>query len=619
LQLFKSDQKIMTTNATETAGAAMRRLFLKNGVLLLLALFVIPVLTLWFSLYVLEQEGAQIFQGASALQIEREDGAAVAIASLSDICALPAQFGEIREQVCPSFGEIWQFDRARVLALWTLIGGAVFLGLIALLGWLAFINRRLRLTSFIVGRWLMMCAGAATTIIQGGLSVWLSFWLTGYFGHSYYPKLILVVGLFVLVGISLIVREIFRKPELNEAIDGELVDEAAAPRLWSRIRQMAGELHTAPPRYLIAGIDTNFFVTEAPLSVQGQRLEGRKLFVSIPLLRQLEPSEADAVLAHELAHFAGGDTQDSAQLGPRLMQYDLYLNNIRNAGVAFLVWPFMDFYRLIFELALARDSRTREHQADSTAAKLVSAEAIARSLVKIGAYATYRSRTESELFDQHSKLDENLGIATRIAQGLHPWANSPAFTAAMTDAHIPHPFDSHPPLDERMRGVSCVIAPENFAQVVTTVPAATWADEIQDAEAVEARLWSGYEKEFAQAHEESLAYRYDPTKEGERELVLKYFPPQQFKVKKGTIEINCEAIVTPEGEAIAYDAIKGMSFQDPNVGSNYLQVTLHEKSTLGHKKVKISFAGLEDESQFQSVLQNYWSRHGAMRAFMAGQ
>jgi hypothetical protein len=290
------------------------------------------------------------------------------------------------------------------------------------------------------------------------------------------------------------------------------------------------------------------------------------------------------------------------------------VSNIREAGIAWLVWPFMDFYRLVFELALARDSRTREHRADSTAAKLVSAEAIARSLVKIGAYAAYRSRTESELFEQRDKLDENLGIAARIAQGLRPWATSPAFTEEMTDAHIPHPFDSHPPLDERMRGVACVIPPENFAALVTVTPTATWAEEIQDAEALEARLWSGYEKEFARAHEINLAYRYDPTKADERELVLKYFPPEQFKTKKGNIEINCEAIVPPNGEAIVYDAIKEMSFQQPSFRSNYLQVTLHEKGTLTHKKVKISLAGLENEVFFQMILQRYWSRHDAMRA-----
>ena len=602
----------MTADAS--VPPALRGIFLKNGVLVLLALFVIPALTLWFSLHVLQQESAQIFLGRESVRLEHPGGATTIVFSLSDICALPAQFGEIREQGCPRYSGVWQFDRARVVALWTLIGGAVFLAVIALLGRLAFVNRRLRLTSFTIGRRIMTLAATATVILQGAMGVWLSFWLTAYFAHRYYPKLILIVGLVALVGAFMIVREIFRKAEPNDAIEGELIDEAAAPRLWQRIRQMAGELRITPPRYLIAGIDTNFFVTEAPLSVQGQKLAGRKLFVSIPLLRQLETPEADAVLAHELAHFAGGDTQDSAQLGPQLMQYDLYLNNIRAAGVAWLVWPFMDFYRLIFELALARDSRAREYQADSTAAKLVSAAAIARSLVKIAAYATYRAYTESELFNQRDKLNETLGIAERITQGLRPWATSPSFIEAMTDAKIPHPFDSHPPLDERMRGVSCVILPEHFSRLVTTTPTTTWAEEIQDAASVEARLWAGYEKEFAATHEHSLAYRYDPSNPDERELVLKYFPPEAFAVKKGTIEINCDGIVTQNGELIAYNAIKDMRLQHANFRGDYLYVTLHEKGALLNKTVKISLAGLKGEPQFfQAVLSHYWSRHSAMK------
>ncbi|GHT90324.1 hypothetical protein FACS1894101_2710 [Betaproteobacteria bacterium] len=600
--------------AEPSVTPSMRRVFLKNGALVLLALFVIPALTLWFSQYGLQEEYARIFAGARAFLLQHPNGETTPVSSLSDICTLPAQFGEVREQGCPRYGAIWQFDKARLLALWALSGGAAFLAVIALLGWLAFVNRRLRLKSFTIGRYIMMFAGAATVMIQGVSGVWLSFWLTAYFMQLYSPSLILVVGLAVLVGAFMIVREIFRKADRNDTIEGELIHEAAAPRLWRRIRQMAGELQTTPPCYLIAGIDANFFVTESPLSVQGQRLEGRKLFVSIPLLRQLETTEADAVLAHELAHFAGGDTQDDARLGAQLLQYDLYLNNIRTAGIACLVWSFMDFYRLVFELALARDSRAREHRADRTAAKLVSPEAIVRSLVKIGAYDTYRHHTESELFNQHDKLDANLGIAERIAQGLHPWATSSAFTEAMMDAEIPHPFDRHPPLTERMQGVACVILPEHFSRLLTTPPTATWAEEIQDAEAVEARLWANYEQKFAQTHEQSLAYRYDPGKPDERELVLKYFPPEQFAVRKGSIEINCDGMITPDRRVIAYADIKEMTVKHTHFRGDSLIITPNEKGARRHPTLKISLAGLKDESTFLQTAQHYWSRYQMMQA-----
>jgi hypothetical protein len=37
-----------------------------------------------------------------------------------------------------------------------------------------------------------------------------------------------------------------------------------------------------------------------------------------------------------------------------------------------------------------------------------------------------------------------------------------------------------------------------------------------------------YEQRFAAAHEQSLAYRYEPANDEEREIVLRYFPPVSF-------------------------------------------------------------------------------------------
>ena len=118
--------------------------------------------------------------------------------------------------------------------------------------------------------------------------VWLSFWLTAYFWHSYYIKLIAIAGIAAAAAVFYAVYTLFKKLPSDNEIEGELIAEADAPRLWERIRQLAGRVQTAPPDQIIAGIDTNFFVTEAPCEVRGQTLHGRTLFVSIPLLRVLD-------------------------------------------------------------------------------------------------------------------------------------------------------------------------------------------------------------------------------------------------------------------------------------------------------------------------------------------
>jgi Zn-dependent protease with chaperone function len=592
--------------------SGLRWLLLKNAFLVLLALFTVPALTWCFSQYVLTQEKTQLLPpGTGSLVLEDQRGKTlVRLDSVADICTLQeAELAGFRETLCPRYKKVWQFAHARTVAWWTLIGGVVLLLLIVLLSALAFVNRSLRLASFVAGRQLMTFASVASIIMQGVMCVWLIFWAAKYFLHVRPIQIVFIIGFAVIIGVAIAVREIFRKPEMNSEFEGELIPKNSAPQLWHRIRQMAAQLRTAPPEHLIAGIDDNFFVTEAPMTVQGKKLQGRKLFVSIPLLRQLAKPEADAVLAHELAHFAGGDTCDTTQLWPRLMQYDIYLANIRQARIACFVWPFMVFYRLIFELALARNSREREYRADSTAARLVSSLAISRALVKIGAYATYRAEMEDKLFGHNKKLDETLGIAARVAEGIIPWTQSPEFGETMSHAHISHPFDSHPPLQERMKNVACEIPQQQFAEIVASQPLTTWVEEISDAAELEARLWSTYEKEFAQSHEENLAYRYDPTNASERELVLKYFPPQRFALAHGRwIEINCETIVSSEGEVFYYDSIKDIGIKD----GNCLVVALTERGVVFGKKVKISLKGVEQLPVFQEAVGRYWFRHQAM-------
>jgi Zn-dependent protease with chaperone function len=178
---------------------------------------------------------------------------------------------------------------------------------------------------------------------------------------------------------------LFKKPRSINCINGDLLLESTEPLLWSRVRSLAKRLETAPPDHIVAGIDCNFFVTQAPLEVNGRKLSGRTLFVSLPLLRQFNAAEADAVLAHELAHFRGGDVKSTALLNPKLRQFDLYRNVMAYRHI-FIANYMLQLYRLIFELALQRDSRKREFIADRAAATAVSGQAVVNALIKLSAY-----------------------------------------------------------------------------------------------------------------------------------------------------------------------------------------------------------------------------------------
>ncbi len=596
----------------------------------LLALFLIPAVTYVFAGYAQRGQDTRFVEGVSQ-RIDADKRIAPAEKQAhkdyyrnnppSTICgSTDPDAQDYREAMCERYGDVWQFNVVRKASLWTLLASGALLVAVLGLGALAFVDRKLQYTSFVTGWRLTSWASAASLVAQGAMAVWLSFWVTAFFFHKYSPKLIIVVGLAVAAGVFVAVAGIFKRVQSDSRAVGERVSEADAPLLWKRIRHMAQRLKTEPPQHIVAGIDANFFVTEAPLTVGNQTLTGRTLFVSLPLLRILDQSEADAVFGHELAHLRGGDTHSSARLGPKLVQFDHYRHAIRSGGLSAVVSPLLDLYRTIFEIALARDSREREFKADRIAAKLVSPAAIAQSLVKIAAYAQYRYKIEDELFGQNQRHDTQLGIARFVATGLAPYAASDDFLAAMKTANVPHPFDSHPAMPERLRNVGMALQERDYGAIAVRPPAATWVQEILTADGIEQRLWSDYEQQFAQDHERSLAYRYEPANDEERALVLKYFPPVLFALKgDDTVEVSIDGIRTSADETtVFWDAVKALEFKESSFG-NALVVTHPEKGMIGAKTSKIKLPGLKkDKDEFNAAVAAYWHRHQIMRAHQQG-
>jgi Zn-dependent protease with chaperone function len=524
---------------------------------------------------------------------------------------LPQQ-DEMYRQAIP-FSPLWQFITADRVAFWTLVLGGLALLASLGLGALAFLSRRALYLSFLTGWRLLTLVAAIETIVQGALLVWLSFWVTAFFFNLYAIKLIAIAGIGAALAVFYAVVSIFRRPPQATTVEGELVSEQQAPALWARVRQLAGRLKTAPPDQIVAGIDANFFVTQSPLAVGEKAVKGRTLFVSLPLLRVLDRSEADAVLGHELAHFRGGDTASSAALGPMLVRYDHYCAMMLAGRVTLPVFYMMRMYRVIFEIALQRDSRAREFKADRTAAKLVSAQGIVHSLIKVAAYARYRAQIEQQLFE-HDRQHDSLGIAGHVAAGLPPYATSAQFMDVMVSASIPHPFDSHPAMFDRMRNVGCLVAPKDYAAIVTRPTVDTWVSDIPPAADIEARLWGVYEREFAQAHERSLAYRYEPATEQERAIVLKYFPPVVVQLKGDKrIGISIDGLAPPEGDVVPWDSVKSFEYED-GIGGDVLKIVHPEKGWLGAKTTKVKLPGISKQrDQFKAVLAHYWGRHQIMR------
>jgi len=584
-----------------------------------LTLALVPTVTLLFSGYVLKTWDSQFIEaidsdlrksGESAAEREQVRDRFRANPP-STVCGNndPA-LADYRARACESWGHRWQFYWAHTISKALLLMGLAVSAAIAALCMAAQRDRDTQYRSLLIGWRLLSWSGAIEVVVQNAMLAWLSFWLTAWFFEMYSVKLILLTGIAAAAAAVLAVAQIFARTKWKFEVEGELVREQDAPALWQRVRNLAQTLGTEPPRQIIGGIDSNFFVTESPITLTRGSVEGRSLFVSLPLLRVLDQREADAVLAHELAHFSGGDTERSARLGPALSQFDSYIGAMRGNAMTLVAFYPLVVYRTALELGLMRESRAREFLADRAAAQAVSGRPLISALIKISAYCNYRGQIEEDLFQRGERHEDEIGISAYVAQGLKPFAYSEKFLNAMEGANVPHPFDSHPKLTERMENVSSPIPAKLFGAVVATEVTSSWYSEILNAADIESRLWDAYESRFAQAHEHVLAYRYLPSNEQELAIVLKYFPPQDF----GAIAVAYDGVTVAKVQSTyTWDQIKGINYED-GYGGDVLKLTVEDPSTGKSSTKKVKLPGIKPQrEQLKQALGGYRHRHQVAR------
>lgn len=493
---------------------------IRNG---LLALFLVPLAAIVFIVRVQSGWESDLADGAG--RTIGTDSARARVSASVSVSAAPASPGRWAVQatplapsplcaasapalaghhagLCGRFGAVWQFHLAgRVVGAIVLLEVVLCVALVAL-AHTALGGRAPRTPGLALLAW----SSALVVVAQSVLLVWLSYWATTVFFHGHWRKLLVLIGVAMAAAAIAAVLRMFARISGTTAVDGELLRPEDAPALWTRVQALASQLGAAAPLRIVAGIEANFFVTEAMLLVQGRSVRGRTLYVSLPLLRVLDQREADAVLAHELAHFRSGHTGSGAALGPKLARFDSWCASMGGRGLTLVGYHLLVACRTVFGLALMRESRARELMADRAAAACVHPLPLVRALVKVAAYSSYREGVERTLFDSHLRHQGALGIAASVAAGLAPFARSAQFRNLMAAAEA-RPFDSHPRLRERMDNVGCIIAEHEFGALLAEPVLRNRASDIPAGAAIEARLWAGYEERFVQLHEQHLAWR----------------------------------------------------------------------------------------------------------------
>lgn len=358
----------------------------------------------------------------------------------------------------PVRAQIGHFNLMRAGAL-TLIGVVLlYFASLWTAGKLAVRDRSLLLRVFKPGFYLSSGLLAATTVVNAALLM-----AAIYYGESYllgviHPKIILLVGLGAIGGSFAIIKAALASRKIEAAeVFGKTLREAEHPRIWSEVRALAGKTGSLAPENIVMGLDPTFFVTEGDVATLDGALTGRTLFFSAPLTRLLSETQFRAVVAHELGHFKGKDTEYSMKFYPVYRGLGLSLARLQytQGTMAFAVIPTMIMIGIFldsFAKAEAKLSRERELAADAVAVSATDARSFAVALARIVVCGPYWEKADEEFVQEirGGQTPPNVCsfIAARALAGVSPEA-----MAEVGQGHMSHPTDSHPPTGVRLEAI----------------------------------------------------------------------------------------------------------------------------------------------------------------------
>ncbi|MBV7556158.1 M48 family metalloprotease [Pseudomonas sp. PDM28] len=320
----------------------------------------------------------------------------------------------------------------------------------------------------------IVAMGAAVAAILGfeGLGLWhMGKMATGEF------KLMLIVLMLMLgflysiwqMGKQLpVMLHMFQSTPMS--VLGQVVTPEQAQTLWAFVRELADQLDALAPEHIVLGMNEGFYVTSSDVNLlpSGTALKGRTLHVPMMYLGLLDSAETGAVIGHELAHFAGADTEYSLRFVP------IYEGIGRSLGVIaetmlqsdvlqrMTLWPaFMlgEYFMERFDHAVNHWSRVRELAADAAGAQLTGNIAIASALVRISAIDPLLHQGVSTHV-VHATNPSAEHVLTRDLPGsvLQELAAQPlTLPEEEMAASLPHPSDTHPSNRERLASLQVTV------------------------------------------------------------------------------------------------------------------------------------------------------------------
>jgi len=262
------------------------------------------------------------------------------------------------------------------------------------------------------------------------------------------PVLIILIGAVGLATWRGLVAT-FRGERRQEPV-GLAVGRTDQPALWQMVDEVAGAVGARAPDRLVLVPEANAAVWERT-SVGGLVGGPRTMEVGLCLLNVLSPDELRAVVAHELGHLSGGDTRFGPVVYRGMIAMRAALSDVDDGGFGVVFHA----YGRAYLRRVQRICREQERSADHRAAVATSPAALAGALATLQAAslawelvlreyvgpAWRQGRDPQEMFDWYSAIWVSEARREQLLQ-------------AVTVADEVDPYDSHPPLAERLHALA---------------------------------------------------------------------------------------------------------------------------------------------------------------------
>jgi len=280
-----------------------------------------------------------------------------------------------------------------------------------------------------------------------------------------YPGIIIALGLGVVLTLFAILNAIrkiiFPSPVKTMAMH---IESREQPRFLDIIKEVAIKTKTQIPDHVIISSDCEFSVQNSKvITLDNQKLKGRILTISAPLLHFLTVNELKGILAHEFAHFSGKDTTFSNKIQPIYTGAIETMKSISESGNTWMAIPnllpriILSRYIDGFHRINMRISRGREFRSDLIAAEIAGKNIFGKALTKVIALSRIFNNVLS--LPEEAKKSFNFDAAnfylefSKYIQQKPNLIEESRVQIVAEESKIDDIYNSHPALELRIKNV----------------------------------------------------------------------------------------------------------------------------------------------------------------------